>query len=61
MTEEQKVAIKNMNDKIIESKNYRYNTWLLLLEDPLVRSIKEIKARMSLMNALINIFFEAPV
>jgi hypothetical protein len=60
MTEEQKNIIRENNNKIIESKKYRFNSWLPVLENPNVRSIEEVKARMSIMNALINISFEAP-
>lgn len=60
MTEELKSQIKSDNDAIIENKGYRFNRWLPFLEDPKLRSIDEIIGRMSVMNALINIGFEAP-
>jgi hypothetical protein len=61
MTEEQKRQIKSDNDKIINGKGYRVNDWLPILDTPALRTIDEIKGRMSVMNALINISFEAPI
>ncbi len=61
MTEEQKVKVREFNNQIIANKNYRFNSWLPVLEDPNTRSLDEIKGRMSVMNALINISFEAPI
>ena len=60
MTVEQKQEIKSQNDKIIAEKGYRVNSWLPILEDPAPRSIEEIKGRVSVMTALINIAFKAP-
>jgi len=60
MTEKLKNQIKTDNDNLIASKGYRFNNWLPLLENPKLRTIKEIKGRMSVMNAIINIAFEAP-
>lgn len=60
MTEEQKHQIKLENDKIIKDKGYRVNDWLPILETSSFRTLDEIKGRMSVMNALINIAFEAP-
>jgi hypothetical protein len=60
MTDEQKLAIKAANDSIITEKGYRVNNWLPILDTPAIRTLDEIKARMSVMNALINIAFEAP-
>ncbi|KKX50142.1 DUF4272 domain-containing protein [Sphingobacterium sp. IITKGP-BTPF85] len=61
MTEEKKHQIKLENDKIIKDKGYRVNDWLPILETSSFRTLDEIKGRMSVMNALINIAFEAPV
>jgi len=61
MTIEEKNAIKEANIKQIEAKNYRFTAWLPILEDPNTRSIDAVRGRMSVMNALINISFEAPV
>lgn len=61
MTEEQKHQIKLENDKIIKDKGYRVNDWLPILEISSFRTLDEIKGRMSVMNAIINIAFEAPV
>ena len=60
MTDEQKQQIKSDNEKVIIQKGYRVNDWLPILETPSLRTIVEIKGRMSVMNALINIAFEAP-
>lgn len=61
MTEEQKIKVREFNNQIIANKNYRFNSWLPVLEDPDMRSLEEVKGRMSVMNALINISFEAPI
>jgi hypothetical protein len=60
MTDEQKHQIKSDNDGIINHKGYRVNNWLPILDTPSLRTLDEIKGRMSVMNALINIAFEAP-
>lgn len=60
MTEEQRRQIKIDNDTIIKQKEYRVNDWLPILDTPKLRTLEEIKGRMSVMNALINIAFEAP-
>lgn len=61
MTEDQKIKTRELNNQRIESKQYRFNSWLPILEDPNTRTLEEIKGRMGVMNALINISFEAPV
>lgn len=61
ITDEQKHQIKLSNDTIIKEKGYRVNDWLPILDTPAPRTIGEIKGRMAVMNALINIAFEAPV
>lgn len=61
MTELEKQEIKYNNESLIEKKGYSYNPWLPILEDPTLRSLTAIKGRMSVMNALINISFEAPI
>jgi len=60
MTDELKHEIKVQNDKLISKKGYKFNQWLPILETPVMRSIEEIRSRMAVMNALINIAFEAP-
>lgn len=60
MTDEQKLQIKSDNDTLIRNKGYRVNDWLPILETTSLRTIEEIKGRMSVMNAMINIGFEAP-
>jgi len=61
MTEEQKIKVRELNNQIIQNKNYRFNSWLPVLEDRNTRSLEDTKGRMSVMNALINISFEAPI
>ena len=61
LTEEQRIAIKESNIEQISKKNYRYIDWLPILEQPNLRSQEELIGRMSVMNALINISFDAPV
>lgn len=60
MTDELKHEIKAQNDKLISKNGYKFNQWLPILETPAMRSIEEIRDRMAVMNALINIAFEAP-
>lgn len=60
MIDEQKRLIQADNAKRIQQKGYRVCDWLPILETPTIRTIEEIKGRMSVMNALINIAFEAP-
>jgi len=61
MTEAQKIQIKEENIARIRDKGYRFIEWLPVLEASAMRSLSDIKGRMSVMNALINISFEAPV
>jgi len=61
MTELEKQEIKYNNESLIEKRGYRFNPWLPMVEDPRPRSLDAIKGRMSVMNALINISFEAPI
>jgi Domain of unknown function (DUF4272) len=60
MTLTQQKAIKAANDKLILEQGYRINEWLPILDDSKIRSLEEIKGRISIMNAVINIAFEAP-
>lgn len=61
LTEEQRLAIKERNIARIAQKNYRYIDWLPILEQPQLRTQAQLVGRMSVMNALINLSFEAPV
>ena len=61
MTDEQKQQIKSNNNNLIKQKGCRVNDWLPILDTPSLRTIEEIRGRMSVMNALINIAFEAPI
>jgi Domain of unknown function (DUF4272) len=56
----QQTAIKESNEKSILEQGYKINEWLPVLDDPKIRSLDEIKRRISIMNAVINIAFEAP-
>lgn len=60
MTEEERKQIKTDNNAIIKNKEYSINDWLPILDLPKLRTLEEIKGRMSVMNALINIAFKAP-
>ena len=56
-----KKAVKAENEKYILAKGAGICDWLPVLETPELRSMENVKGRMSVMNALINIAFEAPV
>jgi hypothetical protein len=60
MTLTQQQSIKATNDKLILEQGYRINEWLPVLDDTKIRSLEDIKGRISIMNAVINIAFEAP-
>lgn len=60
MTDELKHEIKSKNDQLISEKGYRFNNFLPILETPALRTLTEIKGRISVLNALINLAFEAP-
>jgi len=60
MTAEQQQEIKQINEYIIKEKGYRVSDSLPILDSFTLRDISEIKGRMSVMNALLNIAFEAP-
>lgn len=60
MTDEQKLQIKAENDELIKLRGYKINDWLPILDAPASRTVKEIKGRISVMNALVNIAFRAP-
>lgn len=61
MTEEDKIDIKEINMQILDRKGYRYTSWLPVLEDPNLRSLDEVKGRMGILLALINISFDIPI
>ncbi|WP_413512834.1 DUF4272 domain-containing protein [Myroides odoratus] len=61
LKEEQRLTIKEANIARITAKKYRCIDWLPIMEDPNLRSQEELIGRMSVMNALINISFDAPV
>ena len=60
MTDEQKEKIKSGNEKIISQKGYRVNKGLPYPDNPNLRTIDEVKGRISVMTALVNISFNAP-
>ena len=61
MTEDEKIDIKEINMQIIGNKGYRYIDWLPILEDPNIRSLSEVKGRMAILLALVNISLDAPM
>ncbi|WP_447640309.1 MULTISPECIES: DUF4272 domain-containing protein [Chitinophagaceae] len=61
MTELEKQEIKYNNESLIEKRGFRFNPWLPMIEEPHIRTLDDIKGRMAVMNALINISFEAPI
>jgi hypothetical protein len=61
MTKEQKSQIKLENEALIRQNRYRINDWLPTLEASSLRPVEEIVGRMSVMNALVNIAFGAPI
>ncbi len=61
MTEPEKQEIKYGNENMVAERGYRFNPWLPVLEDPQLRSLDDARGRMSVMNALINISFDAPI
>jgi Domain of unknown function (DUF4272) len=60
MTDDEKHLIKSANDARILKAGYKVCAWLPILETPQLRSLDEIKGRMAVMNALINVSFGAP-
>lgn len=61
MTEEIRKQIKQTNLLRIKEKKYSFIDWLPILERPSVRVLEDIKGRMSVMNALIEISFNTPI
>ncbi len=53
--------IKSKNIELVKTNGYRFLEWLPILESPKMRNLEEIKGRMSVMNALIEISFNAPI
>lgn len=51
MTDELKHEIKSKNDQLISEKGYRFNNFLPILETPALRTLTEIKGRISVLNA----------
>jgi hypothetical protein len=61
MTEEFKFQTKAESEGKVLALGGRICDWLPILDTPAVRSVEEVKGRMSVLNALINISFQAPV
>lgn len=61
MNEELSRKIKADNDALLKERGYKVNDWLPFIERLDMKNLEEIKGRMAVMNALINISFEAPV
>ncbi len=60
MTQQQQNEIRAANNQLIADQGYTFNQYLPILDDPKIRTLEEIKGRISVMNAVINIAFEAP-
>lgn len=60
MTEEQKVQIRNTNIQLLQSQKINLSASLPIIELQTPRDLEEIKGRMAVMNALVNISFDAP-
>jgi hypothetical protein len=60
LTDDEKHQIKSANDARILKAGYKVCDWLPILETPELRSLDDIKGRMAVMNALINVSFGAP-
>jgi Domain of unknown function (DUF4272) len=60
MTLKQQNEIKASNNQLIADQGYRFNQYLPIVDDPKIRSLEDIKGRIAVMNALINIAFDAP-
>ncbi|MCR5887844.1 DUF4272 domain-containing protein [Hymenobacter sp. J193] len=61
MNDEFKFQAKAESEGKVLALGGRICDWLPILDTPAVRSIEEVKGRMSVLNALINISFQAPV
>jgi hypothetical protein len=60
MTLKQQNDIKISNQNLIIEQGYTVNQWLPIMEEPKLRTLEEIKGRIAIMNAVINIAFDAP-
>jgi len=61
ITEEEKASIRQRNSQFFAEKGFSPLPTLPMISGRGLRPIEEIKGRMSVMNALINIAFEAPI
>ncbi|TGE26378.1 DUF4272 domain-containing protein [Hymenobacter metallicola] len=61
MTEEFKFHTKTESEGKVLLLGGRVCDWLPILDTPATRSVAEVQGRMSVLNALINISFQAPV
>ncbi|UOR04469.1 DUF4272 domain-containing protein [Hymenobacter aerilatus] len=61
MQEEFQEQTKLLSEAQVIALGGRINDWLPYLDQPALRDIEEVKGRMSVLNALINISFEAPI
>ncbi|WP_052346032.1 DUF4272 domain-containing protein [Hymenobacter swuensis] len=61
MTDEFRQRVKTESEAKVLALDGRICDWLPLLDAPEIRGIEGIRARMSVLNALINISFQAPV
>ena len=61
ITDEFRQRIKAESEAKVLALDGRICDWLPLLDAPELRSVEEIRGRMSVLNALVNISFQAPV
>lgn len=61
ITDDFKFQVKAASEARVLALGGRICDWLPILDAPAVRALEEVKGRMSVLNALINISFEAPI
>lgn len=61
ITDDFKLRTKTQSEERVLALGGRICDWLPILDTPAVREVEEVKGRMSVLNALINISFNAPV
>jgi hypothetical protein len=60
MTDAKKEQIQTTNNQLLIDQGYTINEYLPVLQDPNLRPLTDIKGRIAILNAMINIAFEAP-
>jgi hypothetical protein len=61
ITDQFRLRIKAESEAKVLALNGRICDWLPLVDAPNLRIVEEIRGRMSVLNALINISFQAPI